>query len=93
MQVHIHLLSILRDCLPICRDRDRGQGTVDLPEGANLGKLVSLLGIPRRLGLVNGESISSAGWQVLVNGQLEMDLAHRLNEGDRIAILPPMGGG
>ena len=91
MQVHVHLLSILRDCLP--PGRQRGQGTVDLPEGANLTDLVSHLGVDRRLGLESGGSLAEAGWQVLVNGQPEGDKGRRLSEGDLVAILPPLAGG
>lgn len=91
MQVHVHLLSFLEDCLP--SSGQRGRGTVDLPEGANLAGLVSRLGVDQRLGLAAGGSFANAGWHVLVNGELERDLGRGLREGDSIAILPPMAGG
>lgn len=91
MQVRVHLLSYLKDCLP--DSGKRGQGTVDLPEGAHLTDLVSLLGVDRRLGLESGGSLAEAGWQVLINGQPEGDEGRRLSEGDLVAILPPLAGG
>ena len=54
---------------------------------------MSQLGVHRRLGLAAGGSVANAGWQVLVNGQLETDPDRLLKNGDRIAILPPLAGG
>jgi hypothetical protein len=67
MQIHVQLFSILRDCLPA--GSERGQATVNLPEGATLADLVSRLGIDRHLGCNAAELTATASWQVLVSGQ------------------------
>ena len=91
MQIHLHLFSTLKDCLP--PDAERGQITVDLPEGATLADLVSHCGIDRRLGIEAAESLVRTGWQVLVNGTFEADMARPLQAEDQVSIFPPMAGG
>lgn len=72
MQIHLHFLSILRDCLP--PDAERGKASVDLPEGSTMADLVSHFGIDQRLGIAPDKSVVEAGWQVVVNGKLERDM-------------------
>ncbi len=91
MQIHLHLLSILRDCLP--PDAKRGKTIVNLPEGSTLADLVSHFGIDSRLGIASDKSIVEAGWQVLVNGEFERDMKQILQEGDQVSIVPPLAGG
>lgn len=55
--------------------------SVDIEEGANLRKLLAKLGIPE-------EHV----FTVLVNGQ-HRDLEYTLQEGDRVSMFPPVGGG
>lgn len=91
MQVHIHLLSILRDLAPA--GAKQGKATIDLPEQARVVDLVSHLGIGDRLGIPEGRTIVEVGWQILVNGQFEADPGRVLAEGDQVSIFPPMAGG
>ena len=91
MQVHVQLFSILRDCLPA--GSERGQATVNLPEGATLADLVSHLGIDRHLGCDAAELTATASWQVLVSGQFEIDMGRVLQDGDQVHVFPPISGG
>jgi len=91
MRVHLQLFSILKDCLP--PDAERGHITVDLPEDATLADLVCRCGIARRLGIEAAESLARTGWQVLVNGDFEADMARPLQAEDQVSIFPPMAGG
>jgi molybdopterin converting factor small subunit len=91
MQVHVHLFSILRDCLP--PDAQRGQATVSLPEGATLADLAIHLGIDQHLGCAAAELTAKASWQVLVSGQFELDMGRVLQDGDEVRIFPPISGG
>ncbi len=54
---------------------------VTVPEGADIGEMLDLLGIPR-------EEVKN----VFVNG-LQKELGFRLGDGDDLAIFPPVGGG
>lgn len=91
MQIHLHFLSTLKDCLP--SDAERGQATVDFSEGTDLASLLSHFRIDQTLGIAPGKSIVEAGWQVLVNGEFERDMKRILQEGDRVSIVPPLAGG
>jgi molybdopterin converting factor small subunit len=91
MQVEVQLLSILRDCLP--PECERGRAVVTLPEGATLADLVTHLGVDRRLGGSAAEVVTRGGWQVIVSGQYEADLARPLRDGDRVQVFPPVAGG
>jgi sulfur carrier protein ThiS len=68
-------------------DAPRGRESLDLPDGFSLQDLLDRLAIPDRLAQM-----------VLVNGvQSERDRAaravQRLEEGDSVAIFPPVAGG
>ncbi|HSJ53192.1 MAG TPA: MoaD/ThiS family protein [Anaerolineae bacterium] len=91
MQIHVQLLSILRNCLP--PGAERGQATVTLPANATLADLVTHLGIDRYLGLPTGDIISRANWQIRVSGQFEMDMERVLQDGDEVCVFPPVSGG
>lgn len=90
MKVHAKLFSILRECLP--PGAARSEATVELPEGACLTDLIVHLGIDRRLGHP-AQALSAVGWQVLVNGQFELDMSRALADGDHVQIFPPIAGG
>jgi molybdopterin converting factor small subunit len=91
MKINLKLFSILRDCLP--PDAKQSQATIELPQTATLSDLVIHLGIDRRLGFVPQEIVTRAGWQMIVNGVFERDMARPLQDGDQVQIFPPVAGG
>jgi molybdopterin converting factor small subunit len=91
MQIHVQLFSILRDCLP--PDAERGKATVTLPDGSSVADLLEHLGIDQRLGTSAQEITGKAGWQVIISGKFEPDVARVLQDGDDVRIFPPVAGG
>jgi molybdopterin converting factor small subunit len=84
MRVQVRLFANLRERLP---DAERGQGAVELPDGASLLDLIQHLEIPDRqaqMVLVNGEQAprKAAARAALV-----------LTEDDTVSIFPPLAGG
>lgn len=77
IHVHVTLFSMLRQKLP---PASGGKAVLALPEGSSLAGLLEHLQIDI---LVN----------CAVNGQVERDLTHRLQEGDQVQIFLPIGGG
>jgi molybdopterin converting factor small subunit len=71
----------------------RNRATVELPEGARLTDLITHLGIDRRLGYAAADLSDKAGWQVLINGNYEVNLQRILQDGDQVQIFPPVAGG
>ncbi|MBO8168212.1 MAG: MoaD/ThiS family protein [Thermoanaerobacteraceae bacterium] len=78
MQLEVRLFANLRDYLP--KD-SKGQVKVELPEGSTAADLIKHLNIPRDLPLI-----------IMVNGRREPE-NHVLQDGDRVGIFPPVGGG
>jgi molybdopterin converting factor small subunit len=78
MQVQVKLFSLLREHLP---EEAKGEGTIDLPEGATVEDLVEHLGIVRRIRILS------------INGERETDRARPLQEGDNVRIFPFVVGG
>ncbi|MGH7265627.1 MAG: MoaD/ThiS family protein [Candidatus Rokuibacteriota bacterium] len=79
MTIVVRLFANLADHLPAA-GRDGG-ATLELPDGATLGELITRLAIPDelpRLALVNGE---------------EAGPARRLAPGDVVSLFPPLAGG
>jgi len=91
IDIQVQLFSILRACLP--PDAERGQATITLPAGATLADLATHLGIDRRLGFDAADVTRRAGWQVMISGQYEPDMARPLADGDEVRIFPPVAGG
>jgi len=91
MKINLKLFSILRDCLPA--EAKQGQATIELPEEVTLSDLVTHLEIDQRLGYLAQEIVTRAGWQVIVNGAFERDMARLLQDGDQVQIFPPVAGG
>ena len=91
MQIHLQLLSVLRECLP--PDAQRGRATVYLPEGTTLQGLISHFGLDRRLGLASGQTLINVDWQVMLNGKFEKDMDRVLQDGDQVSVFPPLAGG
>jgi molybdopterin converting factor small subunit len=84
MQVQLRLFASLRDRLP---DTKRGQGAVEIQEGASLLDLIEHLEIPDRqaqMVLVNGEQAPR---------RAEARAALVLAEDDVVSIFPPLAGG
>jgi molybdopterin synthase sulfur carrier subunit len=77
--VHVKLFATLRGYRP-----GLGLGEafpVELPDGATVGQLVRLLGLPE-------EEVK----MIFVNG-IVRDREHVLADGDELGIFPPVGGG
>lgn len=84
MWVRVRLFAGLRQKLP---DAERGRADLELPSGASVQDLLDGLEIPRvqaQVTLVNGVVISRDP------GRRE---AHRLQDGDDVAVFPPVAGG
>ncbi len=77
MRVTIVLYGLYREKLP---KEARGQTQLDLPAGSTLAQTLEQLGI-------------NVGALCVVNGQTETDKTRHLVEGDRLSIVPPIGGG
>ncbi len=78
MEVEVHVYAHLRKYL---KDYQGGGLPVNVPDGATVGDLLALLGLPEQEAQV-----------VLVNG-LRQDLTHPLQPADRVGIFPIVGGG
>jgi len=78
MTVHVKLFSRFRRHLPT---EARGEGDVDLPQGATVAQLLDRLQISGRVQLVS------------VNGDPEPDRQRVLEEGDSVRIFPFVVGG
>jgi molybdopterin synthase sulfur carrier subunit len=77
--VHAKLFATLRSYRP---GLGLGQAfPVELPDGATVGQLVRLLGLPE-------EEVK----MIFVNG-IVRDREHVLADGDELGIFPPVGGG
>ena len=65
------------------KDRMPPEGTIELPDDdATIEKALAELEIP-----VDTVQVFS------VNGSIQRDLAKRLQEGDELTVVPPVGGG
>jgi sulfur-carrier protein len=77
--VNVRLFGPLRQAYP---DVDLGEPmAVELPEGSTIGRLVEQLLLPADQVKV-----------VFVNHTIRED-SYELQEGDRVAVFPPVGGG
>lgn len=84
MKVNVRLFANLREKLP---DAERGRATLELAEGTTLFDLIDSLDIEDKLAQM-----------VLVNGrQAPRPAVERaavaLQEGDTVAVFPPLAGG
>lgn len=84
MQITFKLYASLTVYLPEAARRDN-RVSLELAEGTTVGQIIAPLGMPEKLVHL-----------VLVNGvyvQPEQRLTHVLNDGDVLAIWPPIAGG
>ncbi|MFZ2653110.1 MAG: MoaD/ThiS family protein [Burkholderiaceae bacterium] len=84
MKITFKLYAGLTDFLP-AQDRTSNRVVLDLPEGTPISKVIEPFGLPQKmvhLVLVNGTFVAP-----------ELRLSHVLNEGDVLAIWPPIAGG
>ena len=79
MRIEVVCYGALRDYLP--NDAVGNVVVVDVAEGATVGDVVDVLGAPRALAVSN------------LVGDLRADLDRKLNEGDRVTLMPPFTGG
>ena len=77
MQVSVVLFGMLRERLA---KESRGRLVVELPQAATISDLVAALGI-------------QAPVVCSLNGVIERDFSHTLQEGDEAQIFQPAGGG
>ena len=92
MKVHVQVFSFLREYLPEDTSA-RGELDVELPEQATLKDLFLQLGIDRHMGVEIFDMQVENTFQVMINQVSVNDYAHRLIEGDRVVMFPPMAGG
>jgi sulfur carrier protein ThiS len=84
MRIHVRLFANLRDRFP---SGDRGQGDVDLDDGASLADLIARLEIPDpqvQMVLVDGQQVPRKA-----SGRAE----RILQDGETVSIFPPVSGG
>ena len=84
MRVTVKLFATLGDYLPEAARRTNSL-ELELASGTTVAEVVSRFNLPERLVhlvLVNGNYIPG-----------EERLSHRLNEGDHLAVWPPVAGG
>jgi sulfur carrier protein ThiS len=84
MKITFKLYAGLTDYLPLA-DRTSNRVELELPEGTPISKVIEPFGLPQKmvhLVLVNGTYVAS-----------EQRLSHVLQEGDVLAIWPPIAGG
>ena len=84
MQIHVRLFANLRDRFP---SDARGQGVVDLDDGASLAALIERLEISNpqvQMVLVEGQQIPRKE-----GGRVE----RILQDGETVSIFPPVSGG
>ena len=77
IQVHIRLHGVLRDKLPV---EARGKTDLALPESSTVQDLLEYFKVQNLV-------------TVAVNDEVEIDAAHRLNDGDRVEMFRVGGGG
>jgi sulfur carrier protein ThiS len=77
VRVNVALFGLYRDKLP---REARGQAELDVPAEATLADVLARLDI-------------NAGALCVLNGQAEPDKARRLQDGDKLQVIPPTGGG
>ena len=83
MKITLKLYATLTDLLPAGAFQNAAE--IELPEGATLNAVIDKFRIPRELAhlvLINGSFHCDADWDKLA-----------LNEGDTLAIWPPVAGG
>ncbi len=78
MLITVKLFATLHRYRP---DAPRTGLTLEVPEGADIAKVLPLLGVPDRAPLV-----------AMVNEKVE-HLDHALKEGDVLSLFPPVAGG
>ena len=84
MRIHVRLFANLRDLFP---SGDRGQGDIELEDGATLMDLIERLEIPDpqiQMVLVDGQQVPR-----LTGGRVE----RTLEDGETVSIFPPVSGG
>lgn len=79
MTIEIRLFATLAEFLP--PHSRSGTATLDVPDGASVGDVIAVLGIPPALPCV-----------VLVNGQ-DAETDRGLAPGDVVSLFPPLAGG
>ena len=77
MKVHVELQAYLDQYSP------NGQGDFDyeIADGARVQDLIIRLGVPEELA------------NVIIVGNTNAGYEHRLSEGDRVTLIPPLAGG
>jgi molybdopterin converting factor small subunit len=80
MQVRIKLMAALRSKLP--PGSTGGTAHLQLEPGTSVAAVLERLGIP-----------SSHVHLVSVNGEMQLDRNRVLNDGDELAVFPPVAGG
>ena len=77
MRLKVVLFGLYREKLP---KQARGEADLDVPEATTVAEVLAQLGL-------------NMGVMCVLNGQTELDKAHILQEGDRLQVIPPVGGG
>lgn len=80
MKIHIQLGAFLRDKLPA--GSTGGKADLDFDDQATVNTVLDRLGIA-----------TDHAHLVMVNGEMERDPGRVLNDGDELAVFPPVAGG
>lgn len=79
INIELRLFAYLRELLP---SESRGLKKIKIKDNLTIDELMDEIGIVEKEIMI-----------VMINGLRKLDYTKTMNEGDRVAIFPPVGGG